>query len=262
MASALTYTPPQGQPAFQGFPDFRSNVTYTPIQVFTVVLPNSGRGCVRIILYMMRRILGWVDEEGNPIEEQLQFSLNELASGAGVSRRATIDALREAIAKRYVNCLQSPRPKTAGDPGCSGIYELCWCKDHYTNNPDEFTGFYYKQSYIGPRGEPWASRKNIPNAFFDVVVKQEKLAVIRIVGCLLFYSIAWGSGGERKVKVKKSYRELTQLTQINHSTVWRALEEAVAKGYIYRTVNGTFDTSAQNHNESSEYAITWRKGGE
>ena len=259
MASVPSHTLPQSQPTFQGFPDFRSNVTYTPIQVFTVVLPNSSRGCVRIVLYMMRRILGWVDENGNPVEEQLKFSLNELANGAGVSRRATIDALREAIANRYVNCLQTPRPKTVGDAGCSGVYELRWCDDHYTNNLDEFTGFYYKQSYIGPGGEPWASRKNIPNDFFDVVVKQERLAVIRIVSCLLFYSIAWGAGGERQVKVKKSYRELAQLTQIDRSTVWRALEEAVAKGYIHRTVNGTFDTSAQNHNESSEYAIFWRK---
>ena len=45
-------------PAFPGFPDFQANVTFVPLQFFTIVLPHTSRGCVRLVGYMLRRILG------------------------------------------------------------------------------------------------------------------------------------------------------------------------------------------------------------
>lgn len=250
---------PESCPEFQGFPDFRSNVTYTPIQAFTVVLPNSSRGCARIVLYMIRRILGWVDEEGNPVEEQLQFSLSDLSKGANVSRRATMDALKEAIEKRYVNCLQEPRAKTVGDSGCSGVYELRWDYQNFTNDSEEFDGFYYQQSYIGKGGKPWSSRKNVPNDFFDIVVKEESLATIRLVGCLLFYSIAWGAGGERKTKVQKSHRELSRLTNLGRTSIKSALSTSLQKNYVVQVEKGRFDLSSNQDNSTSVYGISWAK---
>ena len=57
---------PDAPISFPGFPDFRANVTYTPRQFFTVVLPNCSSGTVRIVGYALRQVLGWVDEDGNP----------------------------------------------------------------------------------------------------------------------------------------------------------------------------------------------------
>jgi hypothetical protein len=65
-------------PTFPGFPDFRANVTFVPLQFFTVVLPGSSRGMVRIVGYALRRLLGWVDQHGNPTREQLRFTYREL----------------------------------------------------------------------------------------------------------------------------------------------------------------------------------------
>lgn len=48
------------------------------------------------------------------------------------------------------------------------------------------------------------ARKHIPNAFFDVLLPRERLAVIRVVVGLLFYSIQWGPGGERKVLARRN----------------------------------------------------------
>ena len=50
---------PSSFPEFPGFPDFRANVTFVPLQFFTVVLPHRSRGCVRLVGYMIRRLLGW-----------------------------------------------------------------------------------------------------------------------------------------------------------------------------------------------------------
>ena len=65
---------------FRGFPEFRSNVLYCPKQFFTVVIPSSSVNCIRIVAYMLRQTLGWVNEEGNPIRARHEFSHRDLAS--------------------------------------------------------------------------------------------------------------------------------------------------------------------------------------
>ncbi len=92
---------------FAGFPDFRSNVTFVPIQFFTVVIPHNSRGTVRIVGYVLRKVLGWVDEDGSPKQEQLRFTHAELVKAAGVSRNLVGKALEEAVA---CHCLRCVRP--------------------------------------------------------------------------------------------------------------------------------------------------------
>ena len=89
-------------PSFPGFPAFRANVTFVPIQFFTVVVPHCSRGTVRIVGYALRKVLGWVDGNGNPTREQLRFTYRELIEKAGVSRESIVKALHEADRKRHV----------------------------------------------------------------------------------------------------------------------------------------------------------------
>ena len=93
---------------FAGFPDFRSNVTFVPIQFFTVVVPHRSRGAVRIVGYVLRKLLGWVDQAGNPRQEQLRFTYRELVRAAGISRNLVGKALEEAVA---CHCLRCVRPE-------------------------------------------------------------------------------------------------------------------------------------------------------
>ena len=134
---------------FPGFQDFRANVTFVPLQFFTVVVPHCSRGTVRIVGYALRKILGWVDEHGNPTREQLQFSYRELIENAGVSRDSIAGALREAVERRCLRCVQSPRPDQNGQSGQSGIYELCWDQEgRYTDSLEEFRGFFYPEAAV------------------------------------------------------------------------------------------------------------------
>jgi hypothetical protein len=89
--------PANSSPEFPGFPDFQSNVTFVPLQFFTAVLPYRSRGCVRLVGYMIRLFLGWLDEYGNVIREKLIFSYPELIKGVGISRGAINAAIQEAI---------------------------------------------------------------------------------------------------------------------------------------------------------------------
>jgi hypothetical protein len=72
--------------AFQGFKPPTSSTTYTPNQFFDVVLPHASRGCLRAVAYLIRKTLGWSDEEGNPQNPEAHVSFREFIDQAGVSR--------------------------------------------------------------------------------------------------------------------------------------------------------------------------------
>ena len=255
---------------FSGFPDFRANVTFVPIQFFTVVVPHCSRGTVRIVGYALRKVLGWVDEQGNPTREQLRFTYRELIEHAGVSRDSIAEAIREATEKQFLRCIKSPHPDRLGESAQSGVYEILWDNEgRYTDNPADFKGFYFPEAAVideldGSRlvARPKAARKNIPNTFFDYLLPRERLSVIRTVGALLFYSIQWGPGGERKVPVTKSITELSRLTKLSRQHTHEAVMEACERGYIEQTDAGCFDPAAGTNSRSATYAIHWTSSGQ
>ena len=261
MADTVTPAP---RPAFPGFAAFRANVTYMPIQFFTVVIPYSPVSVIRIVGYALRQILGWVDEHGHPKQERLQFTRRELSEGAGVSRCLIDEALKLAVECHCLRCVEAPQTDRRGRLAHRGTYELCWDKEGpYTDRPAEFRGFFYHAAMLpGPHSDsgstlPTAARKNIPNAFFDYLLPRERLAVIRVVGALLFYSIEWGDGGERRQPVKYSITRLSRLTKQFRRHVHAAIQEALAKGYIESVTAGYFDPAAGRKSRAATYGVRW-----
>jgi hypothetical protein len=248
---------PRAELQFRGFPEFRSNVLYCPKQLFTVVVPNSSVNCIRVVSYMLRKTLGWVDEAGDPIQEQHEFSHRELEQAAGVSHSRLSEALAEAQKANFIRSVQKARVQTQGVRAQSASFELRWEEQRYTDDLEEFAGFFLQPTYLDHSGQTRLGRKNIPNIFFDHLVRKESRGVIRVVGTLLWYSIDWGKGGERKQPVKKSLRDLVELTQLDKSSVVRALDEAEQKGYVERLERGVFDLSGQKQSSSTVYGIRW-----
>jgi hypothetical protein len=97
----------------------------------------------------------------------------------------------------------------------------------------------------------------VPNAFFDYVLRRERLSVMRVVGTMLFKSIQWGPGGERKVPVSLSVTELGRLTGLTRRLVHQAILEAMDRGYIERTKAGRFDPEAGAESYAATYRIRW-----
>ena len=248
---------PRMEPRFRGFPEFRSNVLYCPKQFFTIVVPNSSVNCIRVVSYMLRKTLGWVNEAGDPLQEQHEFSYRDLETNAGIVHSGLGKGIEEAVSSRFVRCVQKARIQTQGVRARSAAYELLWNESEYTDQLAAFKGFYLHQSYTDRDGQNRIGRKNIPNVFFDYLIKNESRRVIRVVGTLLWYSIDWGKGGERKQPVKKSLRDLVELTQLDKSNVVRALDEAEDKGYVERLERGVFDLSGQQQSSTTVYGIHW-----
>ena len=87
---------------FPGFEPLTGNFLYCPNQFFDVCLPNYSRGVLRLVAFMLRRTLGWLDKDGNPIEQDVKVSYSDLISKAGVSRGAARKAIEEAIEGGFI----------------------------------------------------------------------------------------------------------------------------------------------------------------
>jgi hypothetical protein len=233
--------------AFQGFKPPTSSTTYTPNQFFDVVLPHASRGCLRAVAYLIRKTLGWSDEEGNPQNPEAHVSFREFIDQAGVSRGALRPALDEAIEKRYLDCLQLGMANRAGEQGFSSLFSLKWdMEERYITKPEEFNGFFSGNGNL----------THIPNAFFDYVVPNEPLAVVQVVGVIIRHTIGFQSKfGFRRQQVAMSFSEIMRRTGIgSRATVSKAISEAIARNYICKVTEGTF---GHDNAAATVYGIRW-----
>jgi hypothetical protein len=238
---------------FSGFALLQSNTTFTPNQFFDVVLRHSSRGCVRLVAYMIRRSLGWCDKNGKAREEQMQVSYNQLVSDAGISKGALRPAIDEAVEKHFIRRVVDPSPSLAGKTAVKGVYEIAWDGGgEYIKDITRFRGF-----YEGP-----GHRTDIPNQFFDHVVRHEALAVSKVVGAIIRFSIGFqAKRGARRQHVELSYSDLERFARLGSRAVSEGLHRALKKNYIVRVQQGVFDTNAGRESVPSTFGLKWHDTG-
>lgn len=245
-----TNEPKATQKLFPGFKLPTSSTTYTPNQFFDVVLPNASRGCLRLVAFLIRKTLGWSDENGNPTNEHTHVSYRELIEEAGVSRGAIKDAIEEALSKRYIDCLRFGQPHKAGEEGFSALYSLRWdMSEEYISSPDEFNGFFSGNGNL----------THIPNDFFDYAIPNEPLAIVKVVGVIIRHTIGFQTRyGFRRQQVEMSFSEIMRRTGIaSSSTVSTALRAAIDGNYIRKVSEGFFDPSAGSASKATTFAVCW-----
>lgn len=248
----LLRTSPQAPvPASSTFPGFKaptSNTTFAPNQFFDVVIPHFSRGVVRIVAYLLRKTLGWCDADGNPQEEQIEVSYSELERKAGVSRDMIRQALDDALAGQLIECVTTGRPKLAHDAGQPACYQLCWSSSPYTTQLSDFKGFF--------EGE--GNRTDIPNEFFDVVVPNEPLSVIKVVGSIIRHSIGFQTRhGRRRQQVALSYQQIENYARFgSRSDLAKAIRTSLEKNYVVRLEDGVFSHKACERRRAT-YALRW-----
>ncbi len=237
---------------FAGFTRPTSNTTYTPNQFFDVCLPHCSRGCIRVVALMIRLTLGWSDEEGNPQRVQ-HLATYEDFQRAGISRSMIRPALQEAIQGPFVRCVREPHQRRRGQEAVSGVYELNWDeRPGYVKDPRQFRGFF--------AGE--GNRTYIPNQFFDIVIRKETLAVVKVVGSVIRFSIVFqNKWGHRLKKVALSYQHIQNYSRIaNRNTLSAAIRHALESNYIRLVEPGQFDPNAGKTSKAAVYAIKWLYG--
>lgn len=235
---------------FAGFALPTSNTTYTPNQFFDVCLPHSSRGCVRLVSRMIRKTLGWCDAEGRPQQEQIRLSYADLEA-AGISRGMIKSAVTEAIESNFIRCVREARPKSAGEPAVSALFELNWDESgEYIKDPKRFRGFF------GGDG----NRTYIPNQFFDHVIPREPLAVVKVVGSVIRFSIGFvNKWGHRRTHASLSYTDLQRYSKVrNRQNLGDALRFAIDANYLHVVDKGYFDPNGGVESRTATYAVKWR----
>lgn len=237
-------------PPFKGYPAPTSNTTYTPNQFFDVVLRHSSRGCVRLVAYMIRKTLGWSDAEGNPQEPEVVISYNQLIREAGISRGAIAPAIEEAVSNHFVRCIREGRASGHRQSAVSALYELCWDdRDEYIKDLSVFGGFYSGNGNL----------TYIPNAFFDFTVPREPLAVVKVVGAIIRYTIGFQTKfGFRRQQIEMSFTRLQRITGIaSRRSLNDAIQHSIKNNHIQRIEDGFFDSNAGQTSRAATYGIKW-----
>lgn len=238
---------------FYGFAAPTSNTCYVPNQFFDVCLRHRSRGCVRLVAYLIRQTLGWSDAEGRPLRERFSFSYATLIHEAGVGRDSIRAALAEAEKHHFIRCLRRPVAYQSGTTAQVGLYELCWDESgEYRKDPEQFRGFF--------AGE--GNRTYIPNEYFDVVVRQETLAIAKVVGSVIRFSIGFATKwGHRRQHVALSFSDLSRYAILaDRSTLSAAIKTAIAKHFLVMIAPGIFDPNAGQTSTAATYAICWIDG--
>jgi hypothetical protein len=237
-----------GENIFRGFNPPTSNTTYTPNQLFDVALVHASRGCFRLVAYMLRKTLGWCDADGNPQEPEVLVSYNDLVQKARVARGIIRPSIDEALAAHYIECVREGRPSLAGAPAITPLFRLKW--DHtgaYSTKPSEFRGFYAREGY----------RTYVPNQFFDHVVPNEQLGVIKVVGAVIRNTIGWQNEyGFRRQRVQLSYTSIQRIANFSRRALRLALSEALEHNYIVRLKEGVFSPDTEQQ-QATTYGLKW-----
>ena len=239
------------QETFQGFTPLTANFLYCPNQFFDVCLSQcNNRGLVRVVAYVLRQQLGWVDKNGDLIHKDVSVSYDDLIQKAGVSNGAIGDAINAAVSLGFLRCLQQPKPHARQQTAQNGIYELCWDRTgQYVTDLKAFQGF-----YVGGHFTP------IPNQFFDHVLVTEPLSIVKVVGAVIRHTIGYETKfGERKQRATLPYSFLAKYTHLSTGKILNgAVQSSLSKKYIQCVKQGVFDPRGREFGTASEYAIHWQ----
>ena len=81
---------------------------------------------VRIVAYILRQTIGWLDKDGMPINQQIKVSYRDLIEKAGVSRGAIGPAIQRAVAMGFIECRIEGKSKTEGQTSQTAEYAIRW----------------------------------------------------------------------------------------------------------------------------------------
>ena len=239
----------ESETTFGGFQRPTANFLYCPNQFFDICLKTNSRGMVRIVAYILRQTIGWLDKDGMPINQQIKVSYRDLIEKAGVSRGAIGPAIQRAVAMGFIECRIEGKSKTEGQTSQTAEYAIRWDEGGaYTISIEHFSGFF--------TGE--GNRTSIPNSFFDQIICKESLAVSKVVGTVLRHTVGYTNQfGGRRTETPLSYSQIQRFTNTNdRKTLAAAIRTAIETGYIIRTQAGSFDSEAKQQKAAS-YAIRW-----
>ena len=100
---------------------------------------------------------------------------------------------------------------------------------------------------------------DIPNTFFNRVVPQERLTVVKVVGTVLRHTVGYQNQfGGRRSQAPLAYSYMQRWANIrDRSSLSEAIKLAIADGYLRRVSQGVVNAKSALR-QPATYAVNWR----
>ena len=204
--------------------------------------------------FILDRILGWLDKDGQPISQNVTVSYRDLIRSAGFSRGVIRKAIDEAVAAGYISCIHEGKAAAVGQSSERASYTLRWHEGgEYQDTLEGFQDFHARNGHRTP----------IPNAFFRHVIPHEALTITKVVGAVIRHMVGYQNQfGGRRSQDPLSYRFIQQFANIpDLKSLRQAILSATASRYIVCVEEGHFHPHA-NKRKPAMYAIKWLENEE
>jgi len=239
--------PTQGNPQepFEGFQHLTANFIWCPNQFFDVCLASCSLVGLRTIGHVLYRTLSWLDDQGQPIEQEVVTPVRALID-AGVSKGSVKKGISEAINGKFVECTQEARGTFEGSAAQSAAFTLRWSdKPKYTSDKDVFDGFY--------AGE--GCRTPVPKEFFTNVLVSQPHSVVKFVGTVLRHTVGYQNQfGGRRTEAPVSLSFFQKYAHVrDRATAIASARLAVERGFLECVSIGE-----QSTRTPAKYAMKWR----
>lgn len=235
---------------FRGFQPLSANFIYTPNQFLDLCLPNCHLNTVRLVGYMLRRTLGWLDNEGNPIEELISIPYRELQCEAGMSRGLIGKSIEEALDLGFISHTRLGMRKQQGRAAVNNEFVLKWDeRGNYHTDLNLFDGFFIGEGHRTP----------VPDDFFHVVLPREPLSTTKVVGAVARHTVGYvnqfGPGRKMVASLPLSYiQKYANIKDVR--SAFEAVSRSEKRGYIVCVERGQF-SHRPNERKASSYALHW-----
>ena len=217
-----------------------SNVVDCFVQFFDLVLPREPLAVVRLVSHFLEERLAWSNPDGTARTPREILRLEDLARAVALDRKSILSGLRQACDARYLEPVELP-PERGGGYG----FRLKLDLERFTLAPDEFQGFYPVPTH----------RIKVPLAFFQAVVPQETLSVIKVVACIIRHTLGSVDNLGLAVVPAISQQKFVREMSMGRRQAILGVQGALARGYIRRYEQGSLASG-----RPSTYGLYWRRG--
>ena len=226
---------------FNGFEHYNASFVFCPNEYLDYCVNAFDRGVVRAVGYVLYQTLRWIDDDGQPIQQDVTTPYNKLIAEAGVGRSSIRTALAMGVGARFVECIRPANRKRKNEDAVQGQYRVSWSE----GEADSFDGF----RSVG-------CKTMVPHQFFTTVLPFETLSVIRVVAAVIRNTVGYETKVGRRKLVPLSYSQLQRITRLSRGVLASGIRTAIDRGYIEAVEQGCFSPD-QEQQKSTVYRIRW-----
>jgi hypothetical protein len=210
------------------------------VQFFDLVLPREPLAVVRLMSHFLEARLAWSNGDGTPRAPREILRIEELQRQVALDRKSVVAGLRASCAARYLEPVELPRERGGGYG-----FRLKLDLERFTLDPGEFQGFYPVPTH----------RIKVPLAFFQTVVPQETLSVVKVVACIIRHTLGSIDNVGLEVGPAISQQKFVREMSMGRRQAILGVQGALARGYIRRYEQGSLASG-----RPSTYGLYWRQG--